>query len=55
LISGDAYSNLVLAALVSQYIDVVISSKPNDRVGGQEVYEQLADLLSFAAQCSTSE
>ncbi|KAG7397096.1 hypothetical protein PHYBOEH_001247 [Phytophthora boehmeriae] len=37
------------------YIDVVISCKPNDRVGGQEVYEQLADLLSFAAQCGTQE
>ncbi|KAL3660311.1 hypothetical protein V7S43_014839 [Phytophthora oleae] len=38
-----------------EYIEVVSSCKPNDRVGGQDVYEQLADLISFAAQCSTSE
>ncbi|KAG1700781.1 hypothetical protein DVH05_011668 [Phytophthora capsici] len=37
-----------------EYIEVVSSCKPNDRVGGQDVYEQLADLISFANQCSTS-
>ncbi|KAG6956688.1 hypothetical protein JG688_00011312 [Phytophthora aleatoria] len=37
------------------YVEIVTSCKPNDRVGGQEVYEQLADLISFAAKCSGPE
>ncbi|KAG7392016.1 hypothetical protein PHYPSEUDO_002725 [Phytophthora pseudosyringae] len=37
------------------YIDVVSSCRPNDRVGGQEVYEQLADLISFASRCTSPE
>ncbi|KAF4035809.1 hypothetical protein GN244_ATG12172 [Phytophthora infestans] len=38
-----------------EYMEIVSSCKPNDRVGGQEVYEQLADLISFADKCSGQE
>ncbi|KAE8877811.1 hypothetical protein PF005_g20257 [Phytophthora fragariae] len=38
-----------------EYTEVVTSCKPNDRVGGPEIYEQLADLIAFAAQCGAAE
>ncbi|KAG6615430.1 uncharacterized protein IUM83_05200 [Phytophthora cinnamomi] len=38
-----------------EYLEIVTSCKPNDRVGGQEIYDQLADLVAFATQCGATE